>query len=581
MKKLLLGNEAVARGLYEAGCGVVSSYPGTPSTEITECAAKYDEIYAEWAPNEKVAMEVAIGSAIGGRRSFCGMKHVGVNVAADPLFTASYTGINAGMVIAVADDPGMHSSQNEQDSRHYAVSAKVPMLEPSDSCDALNFTKLAYELSEQFDTPVMLRMSTRISHSQSLVEVGEREELPLKPYVKNVAKNVMVPAFARPKHEVVEKRTAALREWAETAPINQVIWGDKKIGIIAAGSTYMYAREVLGDKASYLKLGMINPLPVKLIRDFASQVETLYVIEELDDVIETHCRKIGVSVIGKELFPWVGEFSQKLLREKLFGAEETTYAFPEAVPGRPPVLCAGCPHRGLFFVLNQLKVMVSGDIGCYTLGASAPLSAIDTTVCMGASISGLHGFNTARGEESAAKSVAVIGDSTFIHSGITGLIDISYNQGISTVIVLDNSITGMTGHQQNPTTGYTLKGDPTAKVSIEKVCNAIGINRVRVVDPYDLKATREAIEEELQVKEPSVIISRRPCALLKYVKHNPPLVIDKESCKGCKACLKLGCPAIRVANGKASIDDTLCVGCGLCRDLCKFHAIGEKGAEGK
>lgn len=581
MKKLLLGNEAVARGLYEAGCGVVSSYPGTPSTEITECAAKYDEIYAEWAPNEKVAMEVAIGSAIGGRRSFCGMKHVGVNVAADPLFTASYTGINAGMVIAVADDPGMHSSQNEQDSRHYAVSAKVPMLEPSDSCDALNFTKLAYELSEQFDTPVMLRMSTRISHSQSLVEVGEREELPLKPYVKNVAKNVMVPAFARPKHEVVEKRTAALREWAETAPINQVIWGDKKIGIIAAGSTYMYAREVLGDKASYLKLGMINPLPVKLIRDFASQVETLYVIEELDDVIETHCRKIGVSVIGKELFPWVGEFSQKLLRERLFGAEETTYAFPEAVPGRPPVLCAGCPHRGLFFVLNQLKVMVSGDIGCYTLGASAPLSAIDTTVCMGASISGLHGFNTARGEESAAKSVAVIGDSTFIHSGITGLIDISYNQGISTVIVLDNSITGMTGHQQNPTTGYTLKGDPTAKVSIEKVCNAIGINRVRVVDPYDLKATREAVEEELQVKEPSVIISRRPCALLKYVKHNPPLVIDKESCKGCKACLKLGCPAIRVANGKASIDDTLCVGCGLCRDLCKFHAIGEKGAEGK
>ena len=581
MKKLLLGNEAVARGLYEAGCGVVSSYPGTPSTEITECAAKYDEIYAEWAPNEKVAMEVAIGSAIGGRRSFCGMKHVGVNVAADPLFTASYTGINAGMVIAVADDPGMHSSQNEQDSRHYAVSAKVPMLEPSDSSDALNFTKLAYELSEQFDTPVMLRMSTRISHSQSLVEVGEREELPLKPYVKNVAKNVMVPAFARPKHEVVEKRTAALREWAETAPINQVIWGDKKIGIIAAGSTYMYAREVLGNKASYLKLGMINPLPVKLIRDFAAQVETLYVIEELDDVIEIHCRKIGVSVIGKELFPWVGEFSQKLLREKLFGAEETTYAFPEAVPGRPPVLCAGCPHRGLFFVLNQLKVMVSGDIGCYTLGASAPLSAIDTTVCMGASISGLHGFNTARGEESAAKSVAVIGDSTFIHSGITGLIDISYNQGISTVIVLDNSITGMTGHQQNPTTGYTLKGDPTAKVSIEKVCNAIGINRVRVVDPYDLKATREAVEEELQVKEPSVIISRRPCALLKYVKHNPPLVIDKESCKGCKACLKLGCPAIRVVNGKASIDDTLCVGCGLCRDLCKFHAIGEKGAEGK
>ncbi len=577
MKKLLLGNEAVARGLYEAGCRIISSYPGTPSTEITESAARYDEIYAEWAPNEKVAMEVAIGAAIGGRRSFCAMKHVGANVAADPLFTVSYAGVNAGLVIAVADDPGMHSSQNEQDSRHYAVSAKVPMLEPADSADALAYARLAFQLSEDFDTPVMLRMSTRISHSQSLVETGERVEPPLKPYVKNPAKYVMMPAFARPKHVLVEKRTEALREWAETAPINQVFWGDKKIGVIAAGSAYMYAREVLGDHASYLKLGMINPLPVKLIQDFAAQVDTLYVIEELDDVIETHCRKIGVNVIGKELFPWIGEFSQKLLAEKLLGKTEETYAFPEAVPGRPPVLCAGCPHRGLFFVLNQLKVTVSGDIGCYTLGASAPLSAMDTTICMGASISGLHGFNMARGEESAAKSVAVIGDSTFIHSGITGLIDISYNQGISTVIVLDNSITGMTGHQQNPTTGFTLKGDPTAKVSIEKVCDAIGINRVRVVDPYDLKATRQAIEEELAVREPSVIISRRPCALLKYVKHNPPLVIDPSGCRGCKACLKLGCPAIRIQDGKAAIDDTLCVGCGLCKELCKFHAIGEKG----
>ncbi len=577
MKKLLLGNEAVARGLYEAGCRIISSYPGTPSTEITESAARYDEIYAEWAPNEKVAMEVAIGAAIGGRRSFCAMKHVGANVAADPLFTVSYAGVNAGLVIAVADDPGMHSSQNEQDSRHYAVSAKVPMLEPADSADALAYARLAFQLSEDFDTPVMLRMSTRISHSQSLVETGERVEPPLKPYVKNPAKYVMMPAFARPKHVLVEKRTEALREWAETAPINQVFWGDKKIGVIAAGSAYMYAREVLGDTASYLKLGMINPLPVKLIQDFAAQVDTLYVIEELDDVIETHCRKIGVNVIGKELFPWIGEFSQKLLAEKLLGKTEETYAFPEAVPGRPPVLCAGCPHRGLFFVLNQLKVTVSGDIGCYTLGASAPLSAMDTTICMGASISGLHGFNMARGEESAAKSVAVIGDSTFIHSGITGLIDISYNQGISTVIVLDNSITGMTGHQQNPTTGFTLKGDPTAKVSIEKVCDAIGINRVRVVDPYDLKATRQVIEEELAVKEPSVIISRRPCALLKYVKHNPPLVIDPSSCRGCKACLKLGCPAIRIQDGKAAIDDTLCVGCGLCKELCRFHAIGEKG----
>ena len=573
MKELLLGNEAVARGLYEAGCGVVSSYPGTPSTEITEAAAKYPEIYAEWAPNEKVAMEVAIGSAIGGKRSFCGMKHVGLNVAADPLFTASYAGVNAGMVVAVADDPGMHSSQNEQDSRHYAIAAKVPMLEPADSADALAYTKAAYEISEQFDTPVILRMSTRISHSQSLVETGDRQELPLKEYQKDPAKYVMMPAFAKAKHVVVEERTAKLQEFAETTPLNQVFWNDTKIGVIAAGSTYQYAREVLGDSASYLKLGLVNPLPVKLIQDFAAKVDTLYIIEELDDIIETHCRKIGVNGIGKELFPWVGEFSQKLIAEKLFGEKENTFTFPENIPGRPPVLCAGCPHRGLFFVLNQLKVMVSGDIGCYTLGASAPLSAMDTTICMGASISGLHGFNTARGKESAARSVAVIGDSTFIHSGITGLIDIAYNQGISTVIILDNSITGMTGHQQNPTTGYTLKGDPTAKVSLEKLCAAVGINRVRVVDPYNLAQTRQAVEEELAVEEPSVIISRRPCALLKYVKHKAPLKIDTEKCRGCKACLRLGCPAISVANGKAAIDDTLCVGCGLCADLCRFHAI--------
>ena len=576
MKKLLLGNEAVARGLYEAGVAIVSSYPGTPSTEITEAAAKYPEIYAEWAPNEKVATEVAIGSAIGGKRAFCGMKHVGLNVAADPLFTASYAGVNAGLVIGVADDPGMHSSQNEQDSRHYAIAAKVPMVEPSDSEDACSFTKAAYEISEQFDTPVLLRMSTRISHSQSLVEVGERAELPAKEYVKNPAKYVMMPAFAKAKHVVVEERTAKLTEFAETTELNKIFWNDTKIGVIAAGSTYQYAREVLGDKASYLKLGLVNPLPVQLIRDFAAKVETLYVIEELDDIIETHCRKIGVRVIGKELFPWIGEFSQKLIAEKLFGAKENTFTFPETIPPRPPVLCAGCPHRGLFFVLNQLKVTVSGDIGCYTLGASAPLSAMDTTVCMGASVSGLHGFNMARGGDSASKSVAVIGDSTFIHSGITGLINIAYNQGHSTVIILDNSITGMTGHQQNPTTGFTLRGDPTAKVSLEKLCDAVGINRVRVVDPYNLAETRKAIEEELAVEEPSVIISRRPCALLKYVKHKKPLKIVTENCRGCKACLRLGCPAISVVNGKAMIDQTQCVGCGLCADLCKFHAIASE-----
>ena len=573
MKELLLGNDAVARGLYEAGVAVVSSYPGTPSTEITECAARYPEIYAEWAPNEKVAMEVAIGCAIGGRRSFCAMKHVGLNVAADPLFTVSYAGINAGMVVGVADDPGMHSHQTEQDSPHYAPAPKAPRLEPSDSADACAFTKAAYALSEQFDTPVLLRMSTRISHSQSLVELSEREVPPVREYVKNPAKYVMMPAFAKAKHVVVEERTKKLTEFAETSSLNQIFWNDTKIGVIAAGSTYQYAREVLGDKASYLKLGMVHPLPVRLIQDFAAKVEKLYVIEELDDVIETHCRKIGVQVIGKELFPWTGEFSQKLIAEKLFGPQELPYTYPESIPGRPPVLCAGCPHRGLFYVLNQLKVTVSGDIGCYTLGASAPLSAMDTTICMGASVSGLHGFNLARGKESAARSVAVIGDSTFIHSGITGLINIAYNQGISTVIILDNSITGMTGHQQNPTTGYTLKGDPTAKVSLEKLCAAVGINRVRVVDPYNLTETRQAIEEELAADEPSVVISRRPCALLKYVKHKAPLKIVTDNCRGCKACLRLGCPAISISGGKAVIDATQCVGCGVCTGLCKFQAI--------
>ncbi|MBQ4051572.1 MAG: indolepyruvate ferredoxin oxidoreductase subunit alpha [Oscillospiraceae bacterium] len=573
MKKLMLGNEAVARGLYEAGCAVASSYPGTPSTEITEYLATYPEVYAEWAPNEKVACEVAIGAAIGGRRSFCAMKHVGLNVAADPIFTASYTGVNAGMILAVADDPGMHSSQNEQDSRHYAIAAKLPMLEPSDSAECIAYIKAAYEISEEYDTPVLFRTSTRIAHSQSLVETTDREELPLKEYVKDASKYVMVPGFAKKKHPKVEARQKALAELAETSPLNQVIMGGTKVGIIAAGTTYQYAREVWGDEASYLKLGMVNPLPVKLIKDFAEKVETLYVIEELDDIIETHCRKIGVKVIGKELFPWIDEFSQKLIAEKMKGPSEPTYTFGEDVPVRPPVMCAGCPHRGLFYVLNKLKVTVSGDIGCYTLGASAPLNAMDTTICMGASISALHGFNTARGEESAAKSVAVIGDSTFMHSGITSLTNIAYNQGISTVIIVDNSITGMTGHQQNPTTGMTLKGDPCAKVSLEKVCEAIGINRVRVVDPYDLKETMAAVKEELAVKEPSVIISRRPCALLKYVKHAPALKVDSDKCRGCKACLKLGCPAISVVDGKAVIDNTQCVGCGLCADLCGFGAI--------
>ena len=575
MKKLMLGNEAFARGLYEAGCKVVSSYPGTPSTEITECVAKYDEVYAEWAPNEKVAMEAAIGASIAGARSFCAMKHVGLNVAADPLYTAAYTGVNGGMVIAVADDPGMHSSQNEQDSRHHAIASKVMMLEPSDSGECKEFAKIAFELSEQFDTPVIVRLSTRISHSQSSVELCEREEKELKEYKKTPQKYVMMPAFAKGRHVFVEERTAKLVEYAETSPLNRVEISDKaEFGVITSGAAYQYAKEALGERASVLKLGTVNPLPVKLIQNFASKYERVYIIEELDGIIESHCRNIGVNnVMGKEIFGYIGELSQSIIAEKLLGEKTEVQTFGENIPVRPPVMCAGCPHRGLFYCLSKLKVMVSGDIGCYTLGASAPLCAIDTTVCMGASISGLHGFNKARGAEAEKNSVAVIGDSTFMHSGMTGLVNIAYNATNSTVIILDNSITGMTGHQQNPTTGKNLKGDPAAAVNLEELCKAIGIKRVRVVDPYSLAETEAAIKEELAVEEPSVIISRRPCALLKYVKHKPALKVEADKCKGCKACMKLGCPAISMNDGKAVIDHTQCVGCGICQEQCKFAAI--------
>ena len=574
MKELLQGNEAVARGLYEAGVRVVSSYPGTPSTEITEAAATYDEMYCEWAPNEKVAAEVAAGAAIGGARSFCGMKHVGLNVAADPVFTMSYIGVNAGMVIGVADDPGMHSSQNEQDSRNYAIAAKLMMLEPSDSAECRDMTKLAYELSEKFDTPVMLRLSTRIAHSRSIVDTMERAEMPLKDYVKNPAKNVMLPAFARPKHEMVEVRTVQEREWAETCALNFVEDNGAKTGVIVAGSVYKYAKEALGDTVNYLKLGVVNPLPVKKIQDFAAGLEKVYVIEELDDIIETHCKKIGVDVIGKDVFPRCGEFSQKLIAEKMGIARGETVELEENIPVRPPVMCCGCPHRGLFYALKREGVYVSGDIGCYTLGASAPLGAMDACICMGASISALHGYNKARGAEGEKKAVAVIGDSTFMHSGVTSLIDIAYNRSNSTVIILDNSITGMTGHQQNPTTGLTIKGDPTSAVDLEALCRAIGIQDVQVVDPYDLKATRAALKAALNAECPSVIISRRPCALLKTVKHKPALTVNTDKCIGYKACMGIGCPAISMKDGKAVIDATQCVGCGVCTDLCPKKAIG-------
>lgn len=575
MKKLMLGNDAFARGLYEAGCRVISSYPGTPSTEVTEAAAKYDEMYAEWAPNEKVAMETAIGASIAGARSFCGMKHVGLNVAADPLYTAAYTGVNGGMVIAVADDPGMHSSQNEQDSRHHAIASKVLMLEPSDSGECKEFTKTAFDLSEEFDTPVIVRLSTRVSHSQSIVELCDREEKELKPYEKNVAKYVMMPAFARGRHVFVEERTRKLIEYSETSPLNRVEISDKaEYGVITSGAAYQYTKEALGDKASVLKLGIVNPLPEKLIRDFAAKYETVYIIEELDGIIEEHCRNIGVTNIkGKEIFGYIGELSQSIIAEKLLGVKNESASLDVNIPVRPPVMCAGCPHRGLFYCLSKLKVTVSGDIGCYTLGAAAPLSAVDTTICMGASISGLHGFNKARGAESEGKSVAVIGDSTFMHSGMTGLVNIAYNNSNSTVIILDNSITGMTGHQQNPTTGKNLKGDPAAAVNLEELCRAIGIKRVRVVDPYCLAETEAAIREELAADEASVIISRRPCALLKYVQHKPALKVESDKCRSCKMCMKLGCPAISMKDGKAVIDHTQCVGCGICKEMCKFDAI--------
>lgn len=573
MKELMLGNKAVARGLYEAGCKVISSYPGTPSTEITEEAAAYNEIYCEWAPNEKVALEVAHGATLGGVRAACAMKHVGLNVAADPLFTISYQGLNAGLVVCVADDPGMHSSQNEQDSRHYAIAAKLPMLEPSDSEESRVFVKKAFEMSEKFNTPVLLKMVTRVAHSQSIVDTEERVEPDRVPYVKDPAK-VMMTLNSRNAHIRVEERTKALIEYAESTELNRVEMGeDTSVGIITDSTSYQYAREVLGDKVSILKLGMINPLPEKLIKDFAQKVDKVIVLEELDHIIENHCKQLGIKVAGKDTFPICGEFSQNLVRKCLGMKEPEHITIEENVPARPPVMCAGCPHRGIFYILKKKKCMVYGDIGCYTLGAVAPLNAMDLNVCMGASCSGLHGFNKAIGEEAESNSVGVIGDSTFIHSGMTGITDISYNMSNSTVIILDNSITGMTGHQQNPTTGKNLRGEPAGKVDLEALCRALGFNRVRVVDPYDLKAVEEAVTEELAAKEPSIIISRRPCVMIKGTVHKPPISVDESKCVGCKQCMSIGCPAIAVKDKKAHIDPTLCIGCKVCSQMCKFEAI--------
>ena len=569
----MLGNAAVARGAYEAGVRVVSSYPGTPSTEITESMTQYPEPYLEWAPNEKVAAEVAIGASIAGARAMSCCKHVGLNVMADPVFTVSYIGVNGGLVFCVADDPGMHSSQNEQDSRHYAKASKAAMLEPADSQECKDFTRQAFALSEEFDAPFFLRLTTRISHSQSLVALGQREELPLRPYEKNIAKNVMMPANAIKRHAAVEERAKKLAAFAEATPLNRVEDHGAKIGVIAAGISYQYAREALGNRVNYLKLGMVYPLPEQKIRDFAAKCEKIFVIEQLDPFIEEHCRALGVAVTGKEAFSLLGEYTPAMIGRAVLGiAPPESAATPQGLPGRPPVMCAGCPHRGTFYVLKKLGLTVSGDIGCYTLGAVPPLSAVDICVCMGASVSAALGMAKARGPEFNKKLVSVIGDSTFIHSGITGLIDIVYNQGANTVIILDNSITGMTGHQDNPTTGKTIRGESTRQVDLALLCRAVGVEHVQVVDPFDVKALEAAVRQETAREEPSVIIAQRPCALLKRVKYTG-LCRVTERCRGCKACMKLGCPALSLREGKICVDANQCNGCGLCVNVCPFGAI--------
>ena len=568
MKKLLLGDFAVARGAWEAGVKVAAAYPGTPSTEITEELARYDDVYSEWSPNEKVALEVGIGASIRGARTIVSMKHVGLNVACDPLFTASYTGVNGGLVVAVADDPSVFSSQNEQDTRLTAVSAQIPVLEPSDSMEAKEFAKLAFELSEQYDTPVILRLTTRVAHSQSLVELGERQELPLRAYTKDIAKYVMMPANARVKHTVVEERMAKMSADANRFAINRIEMGDTKLGIICSGGVYEYVKEALPE-ASVLKLGMVYPLPYEMIEKFAESVDRCIVAEELAPHIETLVKAHGIEVEGKNIFPRCGEFSANLIRRCILGKADTVAA--AQVPARPPVLCAGCPHRGVFYVLSKLKLHVLGDIGCYTLGAVPPLGSMDAVVCMGASIGMSIGFDKAD-PEAHKNSVAVIGDSTFIHSGITGLIDAVYNKAPVTVIILDNRTTGMTGHQNHPATGKTIKNEPTYELDLAEVCRAVGVPNVRTVDPGDLAELERAVKEELAKDEVSVIIAKKPCALLTKKLYNG-FRVDEGKCKKCKACLKLGCPAI--VNGKdgITIDVSLCTECGLCKGVCKFGAI--------
>lgn len=567
----MLGNEALARGAYEAGVKVSAAYPGTPSTEISENIVKYDEIYAEWSPNEKVAYEVALGASFSGVRALASMKHVGVNVAADPMYASSYTGVNGGLVLIAADDPGLYSSQNEQDTRAVARAAKIPVIEPSDSNEAKEYVKFAYDLSEKYDTPVIVRTTTRLSHSQGIVELNERQDVPDKPYVKNVQKYVMIPANAKGRHVVVEERENRLIEDGSDFPINSAEYNDLSIGIITSGIPYQYVKEALPE-SSVLKLGMVNPLPRKLIEEFASKVDKLYIVEELDPIIEEQVKSWGIEAIGKEIFTVLGEYSANLLRTAIKG-EDLALEEAKELPGRPPVLCPGCPHRSTFHVLNKLKLHTSGDIGCYTLGAAPPQSVIDTTVCMGAGISGLHGMEKAKGKEFTKDWVAVIGDSTFMHTGINSLMNMVYNQSTGTVLILDNSTTAMTGHQENPATGITLQGNHTYQIDFVAICKALGIDNVEIVDAFDLDGLTKSVKEAQNRDELSVIIAKAPCALLEKKITKQYRVIN-EKCRACGACLKPGCPAItRLEDGKATINDTLCNGCGLCADLCKFGAM--------
>lgn len=579
MKQLLSGNEAIARGAYEADAKVTVGYPGTPSSEILENIVKYEGIKAQWAPNEKVALEVAAGASLGGARTIVTMKHVGLNVAADPLLTLSYTGVNGGLVIICADDPGMHSSQNEQDTRMYALFAQVPLLEPATSEEARQYMRLAFELSEQYDTPVILRSNTRLSHSKTVVTFGEKSAVPNKPYKKDMAKYVMLPANAKARHTKVLERMERLAEDAVDSPVNTVHWGTKDVGIITSGIAYQYVKEA-APQLSILKLGLVHPLPERLIRDFAAKVEKIVVVEELEPFIEMQVKAMGIPCVGKEYFPREGELSTTLVKQGLAKLGIVEYVSPEIasssteLPKRPPALCPSCPHRGVFYTLQRLRVNVTGDIGCYTLGALPPLGAMDSCLCMGAAVGMAHGWELADGE-AAQRTVGVIGDSTFLHSGITGLMNTVYNQGTSTIIILDNSTTAMTGMQEHPGTGKTLAGQSTYAVDLSKLVEALGVKRVVTVDPYDLEALQRVIKEELAAREPSVIITNRPCALLVKFRE-PAFQVNPDKCTGCKACLRLGCPAISFSDGRAQIDPVLCTGCSLCAQVCKFDAISQQ-----